>query len=86
MNDINNALLNHIITKQVSQDIKLDFILRYFSEKDNINFEELDKRIEEKTKEALIDSWQQVSDIMDKVEEYRKNNSPLDGPLSDSDR
>ena len=86
MNDINNALLNHIITKQVSQDIKLDFILRYFSEKDNIDFEEIDKRIEEKTKEALIDSWQQVSDIMDKVEDFRKNNSPLDGLLGDSDR
>lgn len=72
MNDINNALLNHIITKQVSQDIKLDFILRYLSEKDNIDFEEIDKRIEEKTKEALIDSWQQVSDIMDKVEDFKK--------------
>lgn len=86
MNDINNALLNHIITKQVSQDIKLDFMLRYFSEKDNIDFDEIDKRIEEKTKEALIDSWQQVSDIMDKVEDFRKNNNPLDGLLGDSDR
>ncbi len=82
MNDINNALLNHIITKQVSQDVKLDFILRYFSEKDNIDFDEIDKRIEEKTKEALIDSWQQVSDIMDKVEDFRKNNNPLDDPFS----
>ncbi len=74
---LNNAYLNLIIQKQVEHDVKLDFILAYFSKKEDIDYAVINKSIEEKTKEALLDNLTKINDLMDRIED-------MDDPMSDS--
>lgn len=75
---LNNALLHHIIRKQVEQDVKLDYILSYFAQKEDIDYSQIQQGITQKTNEALVDTLDVVNDIMDKIEDMDPNSNFLD--------
>lgn len=82
---LNNALLHHIIRKQVEQDVKLDYILSYFAQKEGIDFGDIQEGIVQKTNESLVDTLDVVNDIMDKIEDMDPTKDFLDKYFGQSD-
>lgn len=82
---LNNALLHHVIRKQVEQNVKLDYILSYLAQKEGIDYDKIQKGITQDTNEALVDTLDFVNDIMDKIEDADLDTDFLDRFFGQSD-